>query len=71
VALLSLSFVYLLNNPLPHRMRMPHQHPDVPVPADRSDLGRGQAHFEEAADGFVAEGRGHGDQGSPALPRQA
>jgi hypothetical protein len=41
------------------------------MPADRSDLGRGQAHFEEAADGFVAEGRGHGDQGSPALPRQA
>jgi hypothetical protein len=34
---------------LPHRMRVPHQHPDVPMAADRSDLRRGQAHLKETA----------------------
>ena len=52
---LRLSLVHLLDNPLPHRMRIPHQHPDVPMTADRSDLGRGQAHLEEAANGLVAK----------------
>jgi hypothetical protein len=30
----SISLVHLLDNPLPHRMRIPHQHPDVPMTAD-------------------------------------
>jgi hypothetical protein len=30
-----LSLVHLLDNPLSHRMGVPHQHPDVPMTADR------------------------------------
>jgi hypothetical protein len=50
-----LSLVHLLDDPLPHRVRIPHQHADVPMAADRSHLTRCHTHLEEAADGFMAE----------------
>jgi hypothetical protein len=50
----SISLVHLLDDPLPHRMRVSHQHPDVSMTADRGHLRRGQAHLKEAADGLVA-----------------
>ena len=31
-----LSLVHLLDDPLPHRVRIPHQHPDVPMTTDRT-----------------------------------
>jgi hypothetical protein len=51
---LRLSLVHLLNDPLPHRVRVPHQHPYVTMTANRSDLRRCQTHLEEAADSLVA-----------------
>jgi hypothetical protein len=51
----SISLVHLLDDPLPHRVRIPHQHPDVTVPTDRSDLRRSQAHLKEAADSLVTQ----------------
>jgi hypothetical protein len=51
---LRLLLVHLLDDPLPHWVRIPHQHPDVTVPTDRGDLRRGQAHLEEPADSLVA-----------------
>jgi len=36
-------------------MRVPHQHADVSVTADRGDLGRGQARLKKAADCLVAQ----------------
>jgi hypothetical protein len=49
------NLIHLPDNPLPHRMRIPHQHPDASVTADGSDLWCGQIHRKEAADGLVTQ----------------
>ena len=44
-----------LKHALPHRVRIPEQHAQVAVPADRGHLRRREPHLEEAAESLVAK----------------
>ena len=44
-----------LKHALPHRVRIPEQHAQVAVPADRGHLRRREPHLEEAAESLVPQ----------------